>query len=561
MSTIFQRDAILKNNISWLPGVVLIVMLSIPLVFFLLQNIYIFGVGEESIGYRYFYSLRIVYENIPSPTLPQGHLLTDVHCLIQYLLTFFGYPINNLNERMYMFSYMACAFSLITIFISFIWALKPINNYLVKLILTLLLVCNAYHLRNGAGYHLILPDYTILSLTVALLFLGFAVREIQDPKYILNWILFALYSAMCFTLKINYLLLPIMLFMIQLQSLNIRKILELSLKVSVAFILLSSVVFLVYYKGNISSTIKHFLLSTYTSYSAKGNVTFWSWSLDTIFSHGFDGTTLIVLTPYILLLGLFIKDKRKYTFPLLIGAWINYIISFQRPYPPTFAEASNFSIIICTVWICALMHNKVILAQIKAKSTVVKIGVVAVLLCLAINEIADFFNIFIPAYKDSKVATEQLNSYLDSIQGNTLYIIPSNNHRPATIDSTIYKGGLNLENARWPQSKLVASFNTGKHYLVASKDDTINLELYEKIIYVASKGGEFQQRIQIYEQFGINLDDYSCNFVVSQGIGGMNWFLPYLYANISNNSLFYPMDAYVPRMIIGCRKKNYGSVT
>src|SRR5262249_13381615 len=63
------------------------------------------GLYEESVGYRYFYSLRLAFGG-EHPFLPQGQFPTLIHVIIQWTLSAF-YPTDQLFPRIDVFSFAA----------------------------------------------------------------------------------------------------------------------------------------------------------------------------------------------------------------------------------------------------------------------------------------------------------------------------------------------------------------------------------------------------------------------------------------------------------------------
>src|SRR5437899_12691834 len=67
------------------------------------------GMTEESTGYRYFYTLRMLYGRGERPWLPQGQLPGLTHLLIQAGLTLSGFSPTSLFPRIDLFAYLAAA--------------------------------------------------------------------------------------------------------------------------------------------------------------------------------------------------------------------------------------------------------------------------------------------------------------------------------------------------------------------------------------------------------------------------------------------------------------------
>ena len=101
---------VLRHRLAWLASLLLGVLWAcfvfwIPIAFFLL-DLSPSNPFEESVGYRYFYSLRNTFGG-EFPWLPQGHLPNLVHAAIQYLLDLLGFLHSDLGARIDLFSFLA----------------------------------------------------------------------------------------------------------------------------------------------------------------------------------------------------------------------------------------------------------------------------------------------------------------------------------------------------------------------------------------------------------------------------------------------------------------------
>src|SRR5690606_39079450 len=75
----------------------LLLMLALPM-WFVFNKITFSTHFEESVGFRYVHSLRILY-GYEHPWLPPGQLQGILHIAVQKLLTLFGHPIDEFFPR------------------------------------------------------------------------------------------------------------------------------------------------------------------------------------------------------------------------------------------------------------------------------------------------------------------------------------------------------------------------------------------------------------------------------------------------------------------------------
>src|SRR5260370_39569546 len=80
-----------------------------PLAWIVLHGATLTGVNEESVGYRYFYSLRQLYDPPAFLFLPQGQLTNLIQKAIQIALTLLGFPPTQLRPRIDYFCYASVA--------------------------------------------------------------------------------------------------------------------------------------------------------------------------------------------------------------------------------------------------------------------------------------------------------------------------------------------------------------------------------------------------------------------------------------------------------------------
>jgi hypothetical protein len=96
-----------RHGSNWIcAGISFALLFGLAFAYYFYPGGSIAGVDEESVGYRYFYSLRIA-KGHEFPWIPQGHLTTLSHVLIQYGLSAAGLPDNQLVPRIDTFVFIA----------------------------------------------------------------------------------------------------------------------------------------------------------------------------------------------------------------------------------------------------------------------------------------------------------------------------------------------------------------------------------------------------------------------------------------------------------------------
>src|SRR5882762_14378 len=125
------------------------------------------GLFEESVGYRYFYSLRLAFGGEHS-FLPQGQFPTLVHVMVQWALSAF-YPTDQLFPRIDVFSLAVVAIPSILATVAAYYALVrlPWPGMIVTAACALLLLASP-KLFAGIGWTA-MPDYHIWTIPLAFL--------------------------------------------------------------------------------------------------------------------------------------------------------------------------------------------------------------------------------------------------------------------------------------------------------------------------------------------------------------------------------------------------------
>jgi hypothetical protein len=133
------------------------------------------GFFEESVGYRYFYSLRLAFGG-EHPFLPQGQLPTFVNVIIQWALSAF-YPTDQLFARIDVFSLAAVAVPGILGTVAAYYALThlPWPGMILMAACAFLLLASP-KLFAGIGWTA-MPDYHVWTIPLAFLCLGLTLTD------------------------------------------------------------------------------------------------------------------------------------------------------------------------------------------------------------------------------------------------------------------------------------------------------------------------------------------------------------------------------------------------
>jgi hypothetical protein len=163
------------------------------------------GLFEESVGYRYFYSLRLAFGG-EHPWLPQGQFPTFVNVIIQWALSAF-YPTDQLFPRIDVFSFASIAVpgALGAVAAYFALVRLPWPAMIVVTACTLLLLTSP-KLFSGIGWTA-LPDYFMWAIPLAFLCLGLTL--IDKPLTPRQAIMLGVVSGIAAGVKLTFCVFPL----------------------------------------------------------------------------------------------------------------------------------------------------------------------------------------------------------------------------------------------------------------------------------------------------------------------------------------------------------------
>ena len=474
--------------------------LLFPLLLFGTQGFRLSGMGEESVGYRYFYSLRILYTRNERPWLPQGQLIGLVHEAIQYMLTSIGHPPSELYPRIELFSYVAASLPLVLAVPAFLWAVRPLSKALGKVLLALAIIAVSYEPRAGGGYHLAIPDYYSWVIPLGLITLGWALRALQqEPEGgFKRAVLLGTFAGCCLAVKPTYCILALIVgIVLCFRSRSVKDAFALSFAAPLIAVQVSYLITLLYYRGSNAVALLHFEPAAFEGLRDP-TASLWDWLQVALLANPPDATKLALVWPVFLTVCLIYLPRRLVTLSLLPSAILTLVLAFERFYPPTLIELNIFWLTGAAIWMQevgpsmwqALSEWAREQSHIKVSPVWMGGGVVLALGLLVAHEMWTFVRLFQPCYAASTQASLLLDRFLSAHPGRTLFLVPDNNFRPTTVDSSIYKGGANLSEDLWENGAFVPSLFPNRDYIIGKGNPAIRPDHHDTLVYVALRGRE-----------------------------------------------------------------------
>lgn len=188
-------------------AIILVVVLAAPLIVLGARGVSLTGMTEESVGYRYFHTLRILYGDHERPWLPQGQLVGLTHMALHLALTALSYPPTQLFPRIDLWAYAATGLPLVLTGFAFAWAARPLPGLTSQALMAAFCIMAAFDRSTSLGYHLLQADYYSWVYVVAFVAVGWVVRAVRDEQPLSQsaTVLLGIFTGACLAIKPSYL--------------------------------------------------------------------------------------------------------------------------------------------------------------------------------------------------------------------------------------------------------------------------------------------------------------------------------------------------------------------
>ncbi|MDF1757023.1 MAG: hypothetical protein P1U74_01810 [Legionellaceae bacterium] len=511
---------IMQRNIAS----IVFLLISIYPLFFVVYNGYVLtGLYEESVGYRYFYPLRQLYDSSTYLFLPQGQFLDILNQQIHRILSFFGYSSTQLYPRINYFSYIS-VFSLHLInSCCFLWAIRPLNS-LPLIILSVVYWLFVFFSPNFNGFVVLLqPDYLLMSLALTLIAAGCYLRwPTSNFKWQLSHTLFlGIYFGVALAVKMTFVILPLTIclgWMINEKSFS-RSVLYASMSIllgaSIYFIIL-----LIHYRR--FDFITEYFVDIMSFMKSGGGIAQISWSkwIAIKWHEPFSIHKIIYFTPLVPLIALLkVKNRFEFSavFSLFIGSLAYHLFIHKRDYPNSMFESLLYTQLVFWLVFCWIYRERLSLKRITGRATAVSIWVIIVVM------IAPIFSTSIqtiyPYLKEigkNTVVQQNLFNAQQNIIGKRLWLVMNNVFRPVSIDSAIMKGCTGREGWQVPESKITSTMFPNVDYRVGGsrefyEKNTIDLAKYNAILFTTYYADLDLAIKENFDFFNLNSNNFDCS--------------------------------------------------
>lgn len=555
--------AIRRLPLPTVASLVVLLALLLPVTTYTLNGLLpgLIAINEESVGRRYFYSLRILYGDQERPWLPQGQLAGLTHQMIQLLLTVAGYPPSQLSPRIELWTLFAILIPNLALVIAFWWAVRVAPSALALVAFTATVVIFVYDRSSLDGFFVIMPDYYEWAFVLALVAAGWLIRRTQatGPPGLSSALLLGVFGGVCLIGKPSYAVYALAVGMyLVVQALGVF---EASTTVrdgvagsrwprrigrAVLIGVVGSLVALatwigltcLYYAGDVAATRTHFELTATFAGNAGSIESFSDWFWRALRAFPPDIALLSFVLPLILVASALTLPRPGLACALLPSSLISVLALVRRFYHPTMVETNAFVLLAGIVWTVSMFGPWLgaRLAQLKRR----QLGVVyacAVIGLAPLIALAGWRSVRFTTYMAWGIGTAatssmQVSAFVDASPGVTLFAIPSNAHRPVTLDSAIRKGGTDPLRMVWADSPYVQQLAPKRWYVdgLAPPDvrDRLRIPAFEQFVYVVDRDATNDPRFsaagppgpvgvaagkrRLMESFGLSTVGYDCSF-------------------------------------------------
>jgi len=476
------------------PALLLLASLWYPISRIIELHLTLTGSCEESLGYRYFYSLRLLYDANGYVFLPQGHLMDLVHQTVQLFLTWIGFSRYLVFPRIDLFSYISIAFAHLLAALAF-YNLSSSIATLPARIAVLCAVLVPFFNVPISGFNVILePDYMLwilpLMLVAASSAIGVVTGDFIPWTQRDSWTLAGLVTA-ALGLKATLLIYPISFSVVLLVN---RKGLKSSFIQAVTATVLGVLgwllVLLIYYHGHWDSLIRYFDDEARFGSSVRPDASYLPWLRAQMIGGHWLVKCSVLLPPALLLLLAMSRSRSRVGLILgvLAGALMYHFFLFFRDTPVTWFEAANFTVF------AVILFSFAPVLQSPSLTAKLAMGIVALAAATQVFDGVRYMHrYFIPYLVSLNHAQAEAAAALAPYHDRIAFLTPDNSYRTLTIDSAVFKGGSNiLEGPFFGKSALIRAIYPNRWYFTEPPDayaaSPIDLRPYEAVVFVVRKG-------------------------------------------------------------------------
>ena len=400
------------------------------------------GLFEEPIGYRYFYSLRALYDDPVYLFLPQGQFSNLIHRGVQIVLTAWGEPITQILPRIDDFALLSVAVFLaltIVAFVTLAFRLSAQQAILAALFWAAPFYVDSFAGPLNMGYTrfglLVHCDYMALWAGIAMLSAAMFLQFQDDRDWtVYRSTLLGLLASAAVTIKLTLVLYPFAIFALAVDRRKIRTVRQCATIAGIAGTA-TALVLLADYNFRIEFVIRGIRDSLLFMRAADGTpareLSGWDWLLTQVTSSSAEFAAAYLIVPIAVLAGIVLwrRGLRLTALSVILGSLFSEAFIYARDYSVTLLEVGFFA-------------QFVVFLVIVQKPRVFATTTIALLVMVAFDKGGDTVRV-LKSLRDNTKQQHALHEITSAIPGRLLWLVPTNTVRPNSINSSLMKGGSN----------------------------------------------------------------------------------------------------------------------
>jgi len=499
---------------------ILAVLILAPIALVATRGATLSGLYEESIGYRYFYSLRTVQGERAALFLPQGQI-QDLLCqAIQVGLTLAGYQPYDTAGRIDAFSYCLVACAMLLALVAFWFGNAEQGEGSIAYLFAATLWGSVFYLPGyNTVYALLQPDYLPFILAIAIsthaLIARLALLATLSP--VRDAILFGLLLGICLATKLTLAVFAATAMVVYLMERPHRRGLLVLAGASLIGIGIWLAAIKLDYRGSgakLSDYYAYFLNFTQASAGVlKQDRRLFGWALGKLNPGSYLHGALVTLPILVATVFLSCRRARRAVLAAIFAASLAYgYVLYNRDYPGTNLEIAVF---VCLAFLCLWREMSRSFSEGVAKRVTAGASMAVILFFLIVD--IGFFRSTVLSIVRSVVANtaqqERLREAISTLPKPMLWLVPTNNDRMLTVHSAIMKGGDSVDSrGRRVVSKTMRAISPDLDLVPGTSLTHVyrHIEEYRTFIFATASPMDKPSILAMQSTYNIELRRLSC---------------------------------------------------
>jgi hypothetical protein len=499
-----------------------------PIAWVCLKGVSLSATYEESVGYRYFYTLRMLVEPNTFLFLPQGQSTDLVQKLIHLLLSSFGYPKEQIYPRVDYFS-IASIFLFQTInivaFASLILKFRGIGNSIHHALFWLV---PSFIPDSSAWYAILMPDYIAVEPAISIYACALILDLYREPRWSRGKVVrLGLFSGVVAATKVTLAIFPAVVVLLSVlgpDSLR-TKARYLALVVAVSAATLAVILFLDsgMRVNNVILYIKQMQSFILAGGGMQAAPAPWPiWILDNIPAKPLF-SALTYAAPILSIIALFALPsgpKRRIACCLAVGSLLYSYVLYRRDYFVTLIEAGFFFWACCWCFWQVARDQSRVGAPAASESAAPSLALMLCMTALVLHWFSTYSGSHLAYLAEASQAEQQLALVEEEIVGGRLWLVPDNDSRPVSFDASLMKGGSGSTGI-WlnPDSAFIRQIARNVDYRFERNDQRpVSTEDYGAILFMSPNS--ISERVAVLsKRYNIDLGRWNCTGVTEMETG------------------------------------------